>query len=182
MNPALAKWCLVLLCLSSATAIGGGLYEALVVNPQWSASPPASFVLIQPDTGVPLQHFWMPVHAALTLLSLAALVLAWRQRQVRRWLLVGLASYWLMRAWSFAYFIPEMLAFQQVPLDSAPTPELLERVASWTRWTVFRQPLDVLSFVSFLLALCGLERGAGVRTQRHAEDGAAPARSVAAAG
>jgi hypothetical protein len=37
-----------------AGAIGGGLYEHLVVMPLWAASPPSSFAMIQPGTGVPL--------------------------------------------------------------------------------------------------------------------------------
>ena len=95
----ISKWSVVLLCLSSALALGGGVYETVVLMPLWSASPPASFSIIQPGTGVPLQTFWIPVHAAITVLSLAALVLTWRDRRVRRWLLSGLASYLVMRAW-----------------------------------------------------------------------------------
>ena len=57
-----------------------------------------------------------------------------------------------MRAWSGLFFIPEMLAFQQVPLDSAPSPELIARVESWTRWSWWREPLDVVSFLAFLWA------------------------------
>ena len=82
MGQRISKWCLVLLCLSSALAVGGGLYEHVVLMPLWSASPPASFRIIQPGTGVPLQHFWMPVHGAITLLSFAALALTWRDRRV----------------------------------------------------------------------------------------------------
>jgi hypothetical protein len=180
-NP-LTRSCLVLLCFSSAAAIGGGLYESVVMNPQWSASPPASFAIIQPDTGVPFQRFWMPVHGAITLLSLAALVLTWRDRTARRWMMTGVASYWAMRTWSFLFFIPEMLAFQQISVDSAPTPELLERVASWTRWTLLREPLDVITFVSFLMALSRLARSpsgqsvpAGQRTRSSSGSSVRPA-------
>ncbi|MBN1206037.1 MAG: hypothetical protein JXB05_14055 [Myxococcaceae bacterium] len=147
MKHQVTRWCLLLLCVSSAAAIGGGLYEHFVVNPIWSASPPASFTLIQPDTGVPLQRFWIPVHGFITLLGIAALVSTWRDRMVRRWLLVGVASYLVMRAWSFLYFIPEMLAFQKVTVDSAPTPELLARVDHWTRLTFLREPLDFITFI-----------------------------------
>ena len=158
------------LCFSMAAAIGGGLYEKLVLVPIWSASPPSSFAIIQPDTGVPLQSFWIPVHSGITIFLALALVLCWRQPEVRRLLLIGLGSYLVMRGWSFAYFIPEMLAFQQVPLDSPPSLELARRVESWTFWTGFREPLDVISFACYLFALYRLakqprpvERGAGPR-------------------
>jgi hypothetical protein len=132
MNPNLAKWSVILLCLSMAGAIGGGLYEHIVLTPMWSASPPSSFAMIQPGTGVPLQKFWIPVHAAITIFLILSLVLTWRQVAVRRFLLIGLGSYIVMRVWSGLFFIREMLAFQKIPLDSPPSAELSARVASWT--------------------------------------------------
>ena len=83
-----------------------------------------------------------------TIALLVALIAAWSELAVRGWLLVGLSSYTVMRVWSGIYFIPEMLRFQKVPLDSAPSRELSDRVARWTFWTWFREPLDVISFVS----------------------------------
>ena len=64
---------------------------------------------------MPLQRFWIPVHAAITLFVVLALVLTWRDPSVRRLLLIGLGSYIVMRVWSGLYFIPEMLAFQKIP-------------------------------------------------------------------
>ncbi|HSL20785.1 MAG TPA: hypothetical protein VK886_04565 [Vicinamibacterales bacterium] len=154
----IAAWSLIGLCVSMAAAVGGGFYEHLVVMPLWSGSPPASFSIIQPATGVPLQRFWIPVHAAITLFLLLALVASWRMSDVRRLLLVGLASYIVMRVWSAFYFIPEMLAFQQVPLDAGASPELAERVARWTSRTWWREPLDILSFLCFVLAAMSLKR------------------------
>ncbi len=154
MNTCIAKPSLILLCCSMAVAVGGGLLESMVLVPIWRKSPPSSFAIIQPNTGVPLQRFWIPVHAAITLFILLALSSTWRDASVRRPLLTGLASYFVMRVWSGIYFIPEMLAFQKIPLAAAPSPELSARVSTWTFWTWFREPLDVISFVFFLLALC----------------------------
>jgi hypothetical protein len=155
----LAKSSLILLCFSMAGAIGGGLYEQIVLTPLWSGSPPSSFSIIQPGTGVPLQNFWIPVHAAITIFILLSLFLTWRRIKVRYRLLIGLGSYIVMRVWSALFFIPEMLAFQRVPLDSPPSADLSARVASWTFWTWFREPFDIISFVCFLLALFWLSGG-----------------------
>src|SRR5437870_410778 len=73
MQTDLAQWSLILLCLSMSGSFGGGLYEHIVLTPLWSASPPRSFTVIQPGTGVPLQRFWIPIHAAITLSIFAAL-------------------------------------------------------------------------------------------------------------
>jgi hypothetical protein len=154
----LAQWSLALLCFSMAGAFGGGLYEHIVLNPLWSASPPSSFAIIQPNSGVPLQRFWIPVHGAITIFVISSLYLGWRDVTVRSLLLIGVASYVVMRVWSFVFFIREMLAFQKIPLDSAPTAELSARVAQWTFWTWFREPLDILSLLCFLLALYRLNR------------------------
>jgi hypothetical protein len=158
MKAMLAKWSLILLCISIAAALGGGLYEHIVLTPMWSKSPPSSFSIIQPTTGVPLQRFWIPVHAAITLFMILSLVMAWNDMTVRRLLLVALGSYIVMRVWSGLYFIPEMLAFQRVPLDSAPSAELTARVSRWTFWTWFREPLDIISMLSSLLALYALKK------------------------
>jgi hypothetical protein len=158
MKTNLAQWSLILLCFSMASALGGGLYEHVVLTPLWSKSPPSSFAIIQRGTGVPLQRFWIPVHAAITVFILLALVLTWRDLTARRLLLVALASYVIMRVWSGLFFIREMLAFQQVPLDAPPSAELSARVARWTYWTWFREPLDIISFLCSLLALYWLRR------------------------
>ncbi|MGH7429774.1 MAG: hypothetical protein ACREJ4_15670 [Candidatus Methylomirabilaceae bacterium] len=158
MKAKVAQWSLILLCFSMGAAIGGGLYEHIVLTPLWSKSTPSSFSIIQPTTGVPLQRFWIPVHAAITLFIILALVMTWRDMIVRRLLLVALVSYIVMRVWSGLFFIPEMLAFQKVPLDSAPSAELSARVAKWTFWTWFREPLDIISFLFSLFALSSLKR------------------------
>jgi hypothetical protein len=59
MKKRLSMWSLIALCFSMAAAIGGGLYEQLVLVPLWTASPPSSFSVIQPETGVPVQRFWI---------------------------------------------------------------------------------------------------------------------------
>jgi hypothetical protein len=158
MRAVFPRWSLILLSFSLGVAVGAGLYEHTVLTPLWRPSPPASFAIIQPGTGVPLQNFWVPVHAAITVLLPLSIFLTWRDRRTRTLLLVALGSYILMRAWSGAYFIPEMLAFQQIPPGSAPSVELSARVASWTFWSKFREPFDVTSFLCSLLALHGWKR------------------------
>jgi hypothetical protein len=158
MKALVAQWSLMLLCVSMAAALGGGLYESFVLIPLWSKAPPSSFAIIQPGTGVPLQRFWIPVHVAITLCIIVALMMTWGEPIVRCLLLVTLVSYIVMRVWSRLFFIPEMLAFQKVPLDEAPSAALAARVSRWTFWTWFREPLDVLSFVCALLALYWLKR------------------------
>ena len=158
MHVNVAEWSLVFLCFSMAAAFGGGLFEHIVVVPIWRASPPSSFAIIQRGTGVPLQRFWIPVHAAITVFMLLTLYLTWHDFTVRCFLLIGLTSYIVMRVWSGLFFIRAMLKFQNIPLHSAPSAELSARVARWTFWTWFREPLDIISLLCALLALYWLGR------------------------
>jgi hypothetical protein len=106
-------------------------------------NPPASFSIIQEGNGVPLQRFWVPVHIAITLTLLLAIILNWSQPARRNLILIGIGCYVVMRVWSGFYFIPEMLSFQKIPLDSAPTTELTSKVSKWARLSWFREPLDL---------------------------------------
>jgi hypothetical protein len=147
----LPEWSLILLCFSTAGALGGGLYEHIVLTRLWSASPPSSFSVIQRGTGVPVQRFWLPVHAANTTFILLSLFVTWNDIRIRNLLLIGLGSYIVMRMWSGLFFIREMLALQQIPPDSSRSPELSARVARWTYWRWFREPLDMISFLMLCL-------------------------------
>jgi hypothetical protein len=153
-----AQWSVLFLCFTMAVSIGGGIYEHLVITPIWRRSPPSSFTVIQPVTGVPLQRFWIPVHSAITLALFLAFIFTWHDGYVRRFLLIGLGSYVVMRIWSAFYFIPEMLAFQKISPNDLPSAALSGRVSRWTFWTWFREPLDILSFGCFLLALYHLKK------------------------
>jgi hypothetical protein len=149
----IANLSLLFACFSVGLAVGGGIYESIVLNPQWSAQPPASFAIIQKETGVPLQRFWIPVHILVTIGLVASLITNWNYADRRSLIIVALISYVVMRAWSFAYFIPEMLKFQKVPLDQPQTTDLLNRVRNWTRLTWFREPLDLITQFCLLIAL-----------------------------
>jgi hypothetical protein len=107
------RLCLILLCISFGVTLGGGLYEGTVLVPIWSKAPPASFTIIQPGMGVPLQRFWIPAHAAITVFAIAGLVLTWQDHDVRRVLLIGIASYVVMRIWSGLSFIRQWTCQRQ---------------------------------------------------------------------
>src|SRR5262245_29832741 len=88
VNPASASWRrrLAPRAVSAALfltvlAVGGSLYEHLVVDPAW----PGNATVIQPDHGgVNRKLFWIPLHAALTLALPLALWACWRTPAARR--------------------------------------------------------------------------------------------------
>jgi len=119
-------------------SLGGGLYEFAVVDPFWPRRPD----LIQPGSGgISRRRFWIPAHIAFELALIASLVVAWPETDIRFWLLVALASHAVMRIWSAFDFIPKALAFEKAKLE-AITEEAARR---WTRRSLFRLPLDVVT-------------------------------------
>jgi hypothetical protein len=78
--PRVLLWLFV---INLGTAFGAGIYESRVVVPQWQNTPPQTW----PNTGL---HFWVYVTTVpLTLLTIANLVAAWRDRWPRRILVAG---------------------------------------------------------------------------------------------
>lgn len=130
----------------SLVSLGGGLYEFSVVDPFWPRRPD----LIQPSRGgISRRRFWIPAHTTFELVLIALLVVAWSAVDVRLWLFVALASHAAMRIWSAFDFIPKALAFEK-----AETSAVSEDIArSWTRRSLFRLPLDLVTCGAMLASV-----------------------------
>jgi hypothetical protein len=134
--------------LMGCVTLGGGVYEVLVVDPVWPKRPG----IIQPrNGGVSRARFWLPVHTVFEVLIVIALIVAWRDPDVRNALLVALVSHVVMRVWSLADFVPKALAFEKA--DPATVDEAA--AVRWTRRSLLRLPLDVITCGAMLAALAG---------------------------
>lgn len=130
----------------ACASVGGGLYEALVLDPVWPHRP----AIIQPrNGGVSRRRFWIPVHTALEVALIVAIVACWGHHDVRTALLIALASHLLMRVWSLVDFVPKAVAFEK------GDPATIERAAAqrWARRSLLRLPLDIITCVAALAAL-----------------------------
>ncbi len=147
-------WLVLLITILLAGAdLGGGFYEHALVFPVWSANPPQTLALIQPENGgISLIRFWIPMHGALTLALIAALVLNWKQKRERMLILLGFGAYLVMRVWTFAYFVPEITAFTQMSPSGPPSAELVERAARWGLLSHGRTVLVLIMAVSLIVA------------------------------
>jgi hypothetical protein len=130
----------------SLISLGGGLYEFVVVDPAWPRRPD----IIQPALGgLSRKRFWIPAHTGLELLLLASLFVAWSDADIRYWLLLAVASHVVMRIWSAFYFIPIALRFERMGAG-----DITESIArSWTRLSLLRLPLDLVTCAAMLAAL-----------------------------
>src|SRR5262249_41986803 len=99
--------------------------------------------------GVSRARFWVPVHTVFEALLIVTVVVAWHQPNVRIALLVALASHAAMRVWSLLDFVPKAVAFEKA--DPAKVDEAA--AVRWTRRSLQRLPLDVLTCIAMLAAL-----------------------------
>lgn len=133
-------------------SLGGGLYEFLVVDPFWPQRPD----LTQPARGgISRRRFWIPAHTTFELLLVVSLIATWRYQALRTPLLVALGSHTPMRIWSALDFIPKALAFERA--DPASITEAEAR--RWSRRSLCRLPLDLLTCGAMLNALVAAARG-----------------------
>jgi hypothetical protein len=142
-------WTLVLVAATAAAAcasLGGGLYEALVVDPFWPRRPG----IIQPTLGgISRRRFWVPAHAVLEVLLLLSLLVTWDQFNERAALFVALASHVVTRVWSLVDVVPKAVAFEKA--DPARVDEAAAQ--RWTRRSLARLPLSLVTAGATLAAL-----------------------------
>jgi hypothetical protein len=132
--------------LLACASLGGGIYESLVLDPVWPGRP----AIVQPQHGgVSRRRFWVPVHGTFEVALVAAVIVTWGQPDVRTPILIALASHAVVRIWSLIDLIPKVVAFQKAD------PAVVERDAAvrWTRRSLLRLPIDVVTCVAALVAL-----------------------------
>jgi hypothetical protein len=132
--------------LAACVTLGGGLYEYLVIDPFWPKRPG---IIQSRNGGVSRARFWIPAHIAFEVLLIVSLIAAWSDADVRLALLVALVSHAVMRVWSLVDFVPKALAFERA--DPARVDEAA--AVRWTRRSLLRLPLDLITCAAMLAAL-----------------------------
>jgi hypothetical protein len=128
-------------------ALGGGIYETLVVDTAW----PGNLTLVQPDRGgLNRKIFWMLIHPLFEVALLVSAWMNWSDRSVRLWVIVALVGHFSARIWSFAYFIPRALRFEKL---AEFTPEEMRSAARWIKLSRLRPLLEALSVVALAMIL-----------------------------
>ena len=136
-----------ILSVASALAwvtLGGGLYEAIVVDPVWPLRPD----LIQPSQGgLSRKRFWICAHTCFEVALGTSLWIGWSSTDVRRWLFLALFIHATMRLWSLFDFIPKALNFERSGDFTAVD------ARRWTRRSRMRLLMDLGTCTAMLMAL-----------------------------
>jgi len=140
---------LVLIAITTLCAcalFGGGLYEFLVVDPFWPKRPG---IIQARNGGISRARFWVPAHTTFEVMLVVTLLVAWDRPDARVALLVALVSHAVMRMWSLVDFVPKAVAFEKA--DPATVDEAA--AVRWTRRSLLRLPLDLITCGAMLAAL-----------------------------
>jgi hypothetical protein len=138
-----------------AIALGGGIYETVLVDRVWPNNP----AIIQPSRGgITRGLFWGPIHTVYELALLLSAWMAWSDAHARTWITVALLAHFGSRAWSFAYFIPRALRFEKA---GDLTQEQADLARRWIRLSRCRPVLEAVSIVALCMVI--LQMGPGSR-------------------
>jgi hypothetical protein len=143
--PASIAACIALVL--GSMALGGGIYETLLVDPVW----PHNLSLIQPKRGgLNRKVFWGLIHPLFELALLVSAWMGWNNLSFRVWLIVALVSHFTARIWSFAYFIPRALRFEKL---EQLTPDDMRLAMRWTQVSRYRPLLETTSTAALALVV-----------------------------
>ena len=141
-----------------AIICGGVLYSHIVYFPPYLSHLPVSNNLITAEYGIHDADFWMLVHPLAILSTIITLVLNWKQKAGRKFILIACSIYALAIAATYIYFVPELMAFADSTNNSAVTiSEWLQRGQTWQHLSWARGFCMFIGFVSLLIALTKTE-------------------------
>ena len=148
--------CLWIAILAATINVGGNLFQMMVVDPVWSAAPPASVQVYFSD----VRHFEAlrnfhnnPFLFVGLLCHLASVALYWKTRALRRWLLVALFAKVAVVIGTGVYVYPinDVLMVHHAA-DITPT-AAVELTRHWLFADRFRFLIKVVALLSLLRAL-----------------------------
>lgn len=140
------------LCISTLLYFlvnGAQIFETLVFVPKWTNSPPENFTLLSDGQGVSLKLFWIVLHSLHEITFILAIIFCWKIAPVRNRLLILFAVHFAVRAWTLAYFAPDIIDFQRIAETPAPAKDLISRTSLW-------QTLNYIRVLIFMIVSFGL--------------------------
>jgi hypothetical protein len=160
-NFSIARILLCLFVIALGIAIGGGLYETLVVMPLWSAGPPDSVLAYHQHNVANPQfvlnqggRFWIFVTPLMGLLAVASLISGLRtQAEHRRWRVLGTGLAIIVVVSTFVWFVPNIIILMGNRVTQLSMDEITNLTNWWVRLNWVRVVLYVTAWLAALRAL-----------------------------
>jgi hypothetical protein len=156
---------LALLLLTLVLSAGGGLYEILVIYPNWKHSKDAAELKDRMQSSrqnYAGARFWPLASPAQALLSIINLVLAWRYDGAghQLWLITAIVVL-VTRVITFSYFIPVMIT-KLARAEEVPAAQLPGIIKRWTGLSPLRLIPEFVALIIGVWALLFLAVAAGI--------------------
>jgi hypothetical protein len=123
---------------------GAQIFETAVITPKWTSAPPDSFGMFKGKHGLDFKAFWIALHSVHEVTFILAIILCWQLDFIRNVLLILFAVHFLVRAWTLAYFAPNIIRFQKIASDSSGAEDLEGPVDRWRNLNYLRVLLFIL--------------------------------------
>jgi hypothetical protein len=117
---------------------GAGIFETAVIIPKWTASPPESFQIFKGEYGIDLKIFWIVMHSVHEITFIIAIIFCWQIDGVREYLLMLFVVHFAVRAWTLAYFVPNIIEFQKIANTGETVLGIADRAARWKNLNYIR--------------------------------------------
>ena len=155
--------CIWIIAIAIAINVGGNVFQMIVVDPVWSASPPSSLQTYFGDHShyEALRRFHQnPFFMFALLCLLVAVILHWRAPSLRRWLLAALVIELVIIVGTIVYVYPiiDVLMVHTARDISASTAAALTR-----DWLIADRLRLVLKFAVLLSLFRALQLSGAVR-------------------
>lgn len=138
---------------SWAALVGAILYSHIVFFPGYLSHLPESNKIIT-DFDIQDGNFWMIAHPITILSSVAALILNWKLKTRRKYILITLGIYVAALIATFSYFLPNLMLFADSMNNTTVSPaEWYERGQTWQRLSWIRGSAMIVGFILLLVAL-----------------------------
>jgi hypothetical protein len=137
-----------------ATIIGGIVYSHIVYFPPYLSHLPESNKLITGEYGLKEANFWMFIHPFAILSTITTLILNWKVKARRKYILITFGIYAAVIIVTSTYFLPELRLFADSNNATAITPtEWFQRGQTWQYLSWVRGAFMFIGFLMLLIAL-----------------------------
>jgi len=136
------------------TIIGGILYSHIAYFPVYLSHLPESATLTAGPYPIREDRFWMLIHPITILSVIVTLLVNWKLRERRKYILMVMGIYAVAIITTFIYFVPELMAFSNASqTTSISAPEWYERGQKWQHLSWIRGAFMYLGFILLLISL-----------------------------
>jgi hypothetical protein len=131
-----------------AIIVGGVMYLHIVYFPAYLSHLPESNSLITGNYGLKDGNFWMLVHPLAILSTIFTLILNWKLKERRKFILMTLSIYTLAIIATAVYFVPGLMAFADCTNKTTVTPaEWFQRGQTWQHLSWIRGSFMYIGFL-----------------------------------